>query len=143
MYKGKSNSQGASMSMEKRIFLVDAESKLYLISCQRCKTISTGTNKTSHSTMYAQWEKAHNHDDIVTKSLGKNITVDHCESSGDCENKRNIPQSNEDTSQHPTPLITKGIDSCYHSTPFFRKETRMCKATTLPFHSAVVLTNSK
>lgn len=45
------------------------------------------------------------------KCLGQNNTVDHNESSGDCENKRNIPQYNEDNRQYPKFIFIKAEDS--------------------------------
>ena len=79
---------GATGQLLKSFSLIDAESKLNLISCQRLKTVSTSTNQTTQGINYNQWEKAHNHVNISMKGLGQNITVDHYESSEECGRER-------------------------------------------------------
>ena len=92
---------GATGQLLKSFSLIDAESKLNLISCQRLKTVSTSTNQTTQGINYNQWEKAHNHVNISMKGLGQNITVDHYEISEECGRKRTSLRDPEFNSQQP------------------------------------------
>ena len=74
----------------KSFSLIDAESKLNLISCQRLKTVSTSTNQTTQGINYNQWEKAHNHVNISMKGLQQNTTVHHYESCEECGTERTL-----------------------------------------------------
>lgn len=122
----------------KRLFRVDVASELYLISCQTCKTISTGTNKTSHGSKYIQWEKTHNHVNILIKRLGK---ISHWMTLGIV--------GTEGTFLHLMKIIANIVHLSLQKLKtvviillffFFRRETSICKASTLTYHSSVVLT---
>ena len=62
------------------------------------------------------------HVNIAMKGLGQNITLAHYESTEECESRRKIPQHNQDSGQHPNPVLTKSEERCHHSTVLRRQK---------------------
>ena len=54
MHTENNKSMGATGQLLKSFSLIDAESKLNLISCHRCKTVSRSTNQITQGTKYIQ-----------------------------------------------------------------------------------------
>ena len=122
----------------KSFSLIDAESKLNLISCQRLKTVSTSTNQTTQGINYNQWEKAHNHVNISMKGLQQNTTVHHYESCEECGTERTL-------------LSLMRIIANILSLSLHKLKTAVIillysedkQASKLSYHSTAVLTRSK
>ena len=145
MHTENNKSMGATGQLLKSFSLIDAESKLNLISCQRLKTVSTSTNQTTQGINYVSSVGESSLIDIYQYIYERPRAKYHSGSLWKLWrmwNRRNITESNEDNSQHPKPIHTQTEDSCHHST-LLRRQTRMCKASTLTYLSAAMLAKSK
>ena len=76
------------------------------------------------------------------KSLQQNITVGHYEESEECETEEKSLNLMKINSEHPKPITTQAEDSCHQST-LLRRQTRMCKASTLTYHMQCLQRESK
>jgi hypothetical protein len=123
--------------------LMDTENELNLISCHRCKTVSRSTNQITQGTKYIQSVRE---DSQPCQYIYERPRAKYHSGSlwklWRMWTRRNNTESNEDNSQHPKPITIQTEDSCHHST-LLRRQTRMCKASTLRYHSTAVLTKSK
>lgn len=145
MHTENNKSMGATGQLLKSFSLIDAESKLNLISWQRFKTVLASTNQTTQGINYVSSVGESSLIDIYQYIYERPRAKYHSGSLWKLWrmwNRRNITESNEDNSQHPKPITTQTEDSCHHST-LLRRQTRMCKASTLTYLSAAMLAKSK